>query len=443
MKLKGVQEVKDSTQKNIKRNILKYLGNSLSVCPDNKGKLLVVPHTVTVETVVKENQSLKEELELWKSNSNLDNLIDLASNHLRSKIKDDVKETPWPCHPSDVDPQSYEVPDYLQRFFMGLLTGNATNQKPSQRVDRLTQSFSQDLVYAVTSGQQKPPKHVLLTYTVKTLTGNTELIRSLNRLGHGISYSQLEENDAALCMEKLSSGWTGQATIPSNIQPYLFTNLAWDNIDRLEETLTGKGTSHRVNGIAVQANVFGPHLPRAALTNVKKTKQISITTTVEGIPIYIAGEREGPKLSPAKYDLDALEVLYKKEERKSEGKILVWVVARHNKENTNKQMVLSWTGFNIVTRNTHVVAQDNIGYLPTINAPATELSTVSEILKKSEDIRKSLNLSSVVVVMDQALYAKASEIIWKHNDAYCNIILRMGAFHTICNFVNPWKKISG
>ena len=75
---------------------------------------MVVPHTVTVETVVKENQSFKEKLELWNSESNLDNLIDLASNHLRSKIKDDVKETPWPCHPSDVDPQSYEVPDYLR-----------------------------------------------------------------------------------------------------------------------------------------------------------------------------------------------------------------------------------------------------------------------------------------------------------------------------------------
>ena len=163
MKLKGVQEVKDSTKKNIKRNILKYLGNSLSVYPDNKGKLLIVPHTVSEETVVKENQRLKEELDPWKSKSNVDNLIDLASNHLRSKIRDDVKETPWPCYPSDIDPQSYEVSYYLQRFFMGLLTGNATNEKPSQRVDRLTQSFSQDLVYAVTCGQQKPPKHVLLT----------------------------------------------------------------------------------------------------------------------------------------------------------------------------------------------------------------------------------------------------------------------------------------
>jgi len=35
------------------------------------------------------------------------------------------------------------------------------------------------------------------------------------------------------------------------IQPNVFPNLVRDNIDRLEETLTGEGTTHPVNGIAV------------------------------------------------------------------------------------------------------------------------------------------------------------------------------------------------
>ena len=42
--------------------------------------------------------------------------------------------------------------------------------------------------------------------------------------------------------------------LPKNIQ----ATLAWDNIDRIEETLYGAGTSHRVNAIAVQARHFGP-----------------------------------------------------------------------------------------------------------------------------------------------------------------------------------------
>jgi hypothetical protein len=75
----------------------------------------------------------------------------------------------------------------------------------SDKVNRLIHSFSQDLIYAVTHGKQKTPKHVLLSYAIKTLTGNVELIQIVNRLGHGIAYSQLEENDTALCLQKLAS----------------------------------------------------------------------------------------------------------------------------------------------------------------------------------------------------------------------------------------------
>ena len=46
--------------------------------------------------------------------------------------------------------------------------------------------------------------------------------------------------------------------LPNNIQPHFSTTSAWDNIDRLEATLSGEGTSHRVNGIAVQARHLAP-----------------------------------------------------------------------------------------------------------------------------------------------------------------------------------------
>ena len=59
------------------------------------------------------------------------------------------------------------------------------------------------------------------------------------------------------------------------------------------------------------------------------------------------------------------------------------------------------------------ISEDFVGYLPTINAPATELNTVFEILNQSERIRKELLLETMVVVMDQALFAKAAEIAWK------------------------------
>ena len=292
----------------------------------------------------------------------------------------------------------------------------------------LISSFSQDLIYATSCGQSKPPKHILLSYGVKTLTGNVELIQMLNRLGHGVSYTQLEENDTALCLQKMAANLNQRVVLPAVIQPNVFTNLAWDNIDRLEETLTGGGTTHRVNGIAVQPKVYGPQLPSAQPPIVGKRKQRTITQEVQPLAEYIAGERVGPQ------PLKAATMDYGGQEQISRRKDLVWLISRLV-EGENQQTP-SWTGHNIKSRSHEPVMQDVVGYLPTINAPATQLSTVNEILSQSENIRKILNLPEVVVVMDQALYAKACEVAWKQKDIYANILLRMGTFHTICNLLS-------
>lgn len=158
----------------------------------------------------------------------------------------------------------------------GILTREPEKDNPSQRVKLLIQSIGKDLIYAAIKGKQKPPKDVLLPYAIKTLTGNTELIQILNRLGHGVSYSQLEENDTAICLQKSTATQNQKVVLPTPLHPNVFTNLAWDNIDRLEKTLTGKGI-YRVNGIAVQPKILGPHLPKLALPVVDKQKQRTIS----------------------------------------------------------------------------------------------------------------------------------------------------------------------
>ncbi|KAK5859272.1 hypothetical protein PBY51_003352 [Eleginops maclovinus] len=103
------------------------------------------------------------------------------------------------------------------------------------------------------------------------------------------------------------------------------------------------------------------------------------------------------------------------------------------------QNISSWTGFNIQICNNVTVVQDTVSYLPTINAPATELATVHEVLNRTLSIKEALQLNSIVCVFDQALYAKAAEIVWKH-EKFNNIIIRMGVFHTICNLLSILGK---
>ena len=210
-------------------------------------------------------------------------------------------------------------------------------------------------------------------YAVKSLTNNVELISILN--GHGIAYPQLEEINTALCLQKLASTSRNEVPLPDNIRPFIRTTLAWDNIDCLEETLSGEGTSHRINEIVVQAYHFGPHPPPASVLIIVKSKRRSIESVDdETLPVYNAGERCGP------YSRGYAEVKLNQITESAWKKNLLWILERiHASE---KQSVPSWTGFDILVRSEYEVAKDNVGYLPTINSPATNMSIVYQVLRR-------------------------------------------------------------
>ena len=79
------------------------------------------------------------------------------------------------------------------------------------------------------------------------------------------------------------------------------------------------------------------------------------------------------------------------------------------------QTVSSWTGFNIQARKEMQVLKDNVGYLLTTDAPATSMATIHKILLQALKMKDALKLSALVVVFDQAMYAKAAEVQWKHS----------------------------
>ena len=98
------------------------------------------------------------------------------------------------------------------------------------------------MVYAISGGKIKPPKCIMLPFAIKSSSETVELVQILNRLGHSILYSMMENIDTALCLQKVSLAG-GDMVLHVNIHPGMFTTLAWHNIDRLEETLIRRGTS--------------------------------------------------------------------------------------------------------------------------------------------------------------------------------------------------------
>ena len=79
-------------------------------------------------------------------------------------------------------------------FFKNILTGSFTNEN-SPRVSRFMLSYSQDIIYAVSCCKIKTPKYLILSQTIKKLKNYTELVNFICKLGHGASYTVIEELD--------------------------------------------------------------------------------------------------------------------------------------------------------------------------------------------------------------------------------------------------------
>ena len=104
-----------------------------------------------------------------------------------------------------------------------------------------------------------------------------------------------------------------------------------------------------------------------------------------------------------------------------------------------------WTGFNTLLHR-EVPTMSKISYLPIIDNPITEISTINEILRQSVEIADELELKQLLLVADEAVYAKIQQVRWK-NDAYNQrCIVRLGEFHTImsyCSCIGKRFKDSG
>ena len=50
-------------------------------------------------------------------------------------------------------------------------------------------------------------------------------------------------------------------------------------------------------------------------------------------------------------------------------------------------------------------------------------------------ITKTLHIEEVLCVLEQALYARTAEVIWKQPQQFSQIVLRFSVLHTICNLL--------
>ena len=152
----------------------------------------------------------------------------------------------------------------------------------------LATSFGVDLLCAVSHGRFKPPCHHVLLFIVKPLIGGTELVHTPNRLGDDVPslYSARVDRHNTVsplnCYIELSADGI---PLSRKIYPDTFTTLLYGNtcIENLQNTVSGERSSHKVNGIANQANLIGP-APRWPIPDVSKYKRSTGPTPEPACP---------------------------------------------------------------------------------------------------------------------------------------------------------------
>ena len=90
----------------------------------------------------------------------------------------------------------------------------------------------------------------------------------------------------------------------------------------------------------------------------------------------------------------------------------------------------SWTGYNVLARKDHIPEKNVIGYCQVIDSSPTEAATVYTLLKRSINMADQIGQEDVIVVLDQAIYSKATDIIAQKSEEFGRIVLRLGSFHT-------------
>ena len=294
-------------------------------------------------------------------------------------------------------------------------------------------SVCQDIVYLASKGRKQTPKSLSLGLTVRHLTGSSRIVTLLNKLGHCAARDTVLSLDTSLAQLTLMEG---RNKVPKGFSKRTPTTLVWDNIDFGEETLSGRGTTHHTNGIMLQS--FASETISTA-TRQPLRKGVSSFKAPPQIPIepYHQSKRQGPHNLGQPMEAETCRM----DTHSAAQAELAYVLVKSTY--ADGCTIPSWTGFHTLLQGENTLQKSALYYLPVIEASPTEMSTVNTILKRSVQIAEQLELDHIVLVFDQAIYAKAQQIRWKNDDFAKRLVIRLGEFHTCMSYLSVLGKRFG
>ena len=361
-----------------------------------------------------------------------------SAMHLRDVVNNHVPSFQhWPPTSDHFQKDAVKkcIPDLLVKFIAWVagVSSDPFVEGIKEGVLNKIYSICQDIVHLSSGGKRHMPKHMSLAMAVRHMTGSASLINLLNGLGHSVSNCLVLEHDTALAMlQELK----GPISVPSCIKPKHMAILVWDNNDFGEETASGKSTTHNTNGIIVQ-RIVPDMLGQDELSGSEPTVRLQRDRkrSFHSPPTDLAVFRGQKKAPPQRMDESLMEVDSRITVQEAARRFdLAYVLTRIPGDKEGEPPLPTWTGFNTKLV-VNVPQLSAVGYLPVIDASPTEMDTVLTVLQRSLQIADKLQLPTIVIVFDQAIYAKAQTIRWQTELFLTRTVIRLGEFHTAMTFL--------
>ena len=158
---------------------------------------------------------------------------------------------------------------FLKLYYENLLSPASVHHGTSLTAERLIDSFTQDIMYAVSKREFLTLKHASVGLGLHSLTGQKLPLQVLSRLGHCMTYDQICEVETAQAelVQHLKSLSLPLPICPIDEESKVLTTFWWDNFDRNIETASGAESIHNTPGIMFQEE---------SACTVKRNENVSI-----------------------------------------------------------------------------------------------------------------------------------------------------------------------
>ena len=321
--------------------------------------------------------------------------------------------------------------------FLEFLIGKAN--KSTNRI----LSIAQDLIFVTSNGRIKTPNHVGLAFSMKNDLRAKTHISALNRLGACISYDDLMRIDTKWANDILEEG-DEYVTLPSNVKPDIFSQVAFDNADYGQEN----NLQHITNTIIYQYpnESFSEDAVTYVTKEKKKNRRRSVSTSASK-PVNFGSD--ATKL-PEYYKNVCLEELKCRElsnkritmNHINKAWVLSSMVSAKYFSLSDVAVIPEWTPF-------HKTMSFKLNFLTIIgscrfySAPPTSMTNVYTVLLNIKKMLNKTGMLSYIVSCDEAVYQICKEIQWKTKNEFEDMVFHLGSFHIVKNFLGVIGKRMG